>query len=234
MVEEKSDKMRNIIIVCEDTYGLDVYMIIKAINASAPEKHSKKYRVLGFLNDNSDRWAELTLPASVLGRVSDWNCRLEAAYVIAIRKPENKRIAVEKLKAQSVEFETIIAPWVQHPLEFEHGEGCVIANYNFKYRSKFGKFVIMDTCMCEAVEIGDYSTLSPFVNITSASIGKNVYIGTHAAVISARTIGDNVTIYPGSIVLSNVKAGTCVAGVPATRNLIKWESKWDERNWNKQ
>lgn len=221
MVEEKSEKMRNIIIVCEDTYGLDVFMIIEAINARAVSK-SQHYRVLGFLHDNPDSWAELALPAPVLSNISDWECKLETRYVIAIREPEHKRLAVEMLKARGAVFETIIAPWVQHPAEFKHGEGCIIANYNFKYKSRFGDFVIMDTCMCESVEIDDYSTLGPFVNITTATIGKNVYIGAHAAVISGRKIEDNAFIYPGSIVMSNVKAGTCFGGVPASRNLKRW------------
>ncbi len=233
MVEDKSEKMRNIIIVCEDFYGMDVFMIVEAINAHAVRK-AQQYRVLGFLHDNPGSWAEFVPPAPILGNISDWACKVETRYVIAIREPEHKRIAVEMLKARGAVFETIIAPWVQHPVEFEHGEGCVIANYNFKYKSKFGNFVIMDTCMCESVEIDDYSTLGPFVNITTATIGKSVYIGAHAAIISGRIIGDNASIYPGSIVMSNVKAGACIAGVPASRNLKKWEAMRDERNRNEQ
>lgn len=216
--------MHNIIIACEDTYGLDVYIIIEAINAYK----AKKYNVLGFLNDDPESWGEINPPAPVLGTISSYSGEKDAAFVIAIRDPEHKRMAVEKLKAQGAVFETIIAPWVQHPLEFEHGEGCIIANYNFKYRSKFGNFVIMDTCMCESVEIGDYSTLCPFTNITTASIGKNVYIGTHSAIISGRKVEDNSYIFPGSIVFSNVKSGAHIAGVPATRNLKKWEAIRDE------
>lgn len=222
---EKSGMMHDIIIVCEDTYGLDVYMMIEAINSSRSEK---KYTVLGFLNEDVGFWKDIEPPKPILGRISDWRCQTDSKYIIAIRNPMHKRMAVEKLKAYGAEFETIIAPWVQHPEEFEHGEGCVIANYNFKRNSRFGDFVIMDTCMCESVEIGDYSTLCPFVNITSAIIGKGVFIGTHSAVISGKKIGDNTMIYPGSIVLSNIKDNMCVAGVPATRNIKKWEEIKDE------
>jgi serine acetyltransferase len=100
----------------------------------------------------------------------------------------------------------------------------VIANYMFKHKSRFGAYAIMDSCICEANIIGDYSTVGPFVNITTASIGNSVYIKTHAAVIPGRIIGDNVTINPGSIVMSNLKNGVHVAGVPASRNLKKWEA----------
>lgn len=224
-------QMSSIIIACEDTYGLDVYMMIEAINASRSEK---KYTVLGFLNEDPDTWKNIDPPKPILGRISDWRCQMESKYIIAIRKPKHKRMAVEKLKAYGAEFETIIAPWVQHPSEFEHGEGCIIANYNFKHKSRFGDFVIMDTCMCESVEIGDYSTLCPFVNITTASIGNSVFIGSHSAIISGRKINDNTTIYPGSIVLSNIKDNMSVAGVPATKNINKWEAFENERNRCKQ
>lgn len=221
MVEVNSEWMQNIVIVCEDNYGLDIYFIIKAINARI-EEEAQRYKILGFLHDNPDSWAEFVPPVPIISNIDDWTCELETRYVIAIRDPERKRIAVEKLKVRGAVFETIIAPWVQHPVKFEHGEGCIIANYNFKYKSKFGNFVIMDTCMCETVEIGDYSTIGPFVNITTATIGKSVYIGAHAAVIPGRIIGDNVFICPGSIVMSNVKSEMCVGGIPASKNLNKW------------
>ena len=228
MVGKTGGNTRDVIIVCEDSYGLDVYTIIEAINDTGSIQESPIYRVLGFLNDNIDSMRRSKLPAPLLGTVSGWNCGMKATYVLAIRIPEHKRAAVEKLKARGAAFETIMAPWVQYPTEFEHGQGCIIANYNFKHRSRFGDFVIMDTCMCESVEIGDYSTLCAFVNITTATIGKGVYIGPHAAIISGRTIGDNVTIYPGGIVMSNLMAGVSVAGVPASKRLEKWEVKSDE------
>lgn len=217
-----NDTTQDIIIVCEDTYGLDVFMIIQAINAGVSEI---KYNVTGFLNNAPDSWSDITPPAPLLGNVSDWNCETGTSFVIAVRDPAHKKASVETLKAKGAVFETIIAPWVQHPSEFTHGEGCIIANYNFKRNSRFGDFVIMDTCMCESVEIGDYSTLCPFVNITTASVGSGVYIGTHSAVISGRKISDNAVLYPGSIVLNNIRPEMTVAGVPAARNLNKWEEK---------
>lgn len=228
MVKKADEKTCNVIIVCEDSYGLNVYTIIEAINAAALTRGTLKYNVIGFLNDNIDTMSKFELPAPLLGAVSGWDCRVEATYVLAIRIPEHKRCAAETLKAKGAVFETIIAPWVQKSPVFKHGEGCIIANYNFKYKSKFGNFVIMDTCMCESVEIGDYSTLCPFVNITTATIGERVYIGSHAAIISGRKIGNGVTIYPGSIVMSNLKDGSVVAGVPASRNIKKWEAMRDE------
>ena len=214
---------KNLIIACEDSYGLDVFQIIELINQHSAEIGTIQYNVIGFISDNQEVLNKYTLPVPMLGNISDWVCKDDSTYVIAIQSPWKKQTVAEILKKKGAGFETIIAPWVRLPFEFEAGEGCIIANYKFKNKSKFGKFVIMDTAMCETVEIGDYSTLCPFVNVTNAKIGKRVLIETHSAIISNRTIGDDAVILPGSIVLTDIKSGTVVAGIPASvRNAKKW------------
>ncbi|MCD7728904.1 MAG: sugar O-acetyltransferase [Clostridia bacterium] len=46
-------------------------------------------------------------------------------------------------------------------------------------------------------------------------IGKNVWIGAHAAVLGGVTVGDNAVIAAGAVVNKDVPANTVVAGVPA-------------------
>lgn len=46
-------------------------------------------------------------------------------------------------------------------------------------------------------------------------IGKNVWIGSHATVLSGVTIGDNAIIAAGAVVTKDVAPNTVVAGVPA-------------------
>ena len=48
-------------------------------------------------------------------------------------------------------------------------------------------------------------------------IGNEVEIGGHAFIIPGKKVGDNAIIGAGSIVFSNVKAGTTVLGNPAKR-----------------
>ena len=215
-----------IIIVCEDTYGLDVLAIVEAINHS---NGLNRYSVLGFICDNIKAFDDMDLPVYLLGKISEWVCSGKERYVMAIRNPLHKQKAAELLKRKGAVFETLIAPWVHTPPEFTAGEGCIIGNYLFKNKSVFGKFVIMDNIICESVEIGDYSTLCPFVNITSSNIGQRVYIGTHSAIVSGRIVGDDAYILPGSIVMGNVKPGSRIAGIPASsRNAKIWEDQKNE------
>lgn len=87
------------------------------------------------------------------------------------------------------------------------------------------------------VEIGEDTLIASHVAIVSVThnpkadlyrstyieekvkIGKNVWIGTHATILSGIEIGDNAIIAAGSVVNRNVEANTTVAGVPA--KLIK-------------
>ena len=224
--------MRKIIIVCNDTYGLDVYMIIEAINNAALKKNPSASDLLcveGFISNRKNPFGDIIPPKPVLGFVDNYIAEPgDVSFVMAIRNPNHKEAAVKALKSRGARFETLVAPWVLLPFNYEAGEGCIIANYNCKQNSKFGDFVIMDTAMCETVEVGDYSTLCPFVNMTSAAIGKRVYVGSHAVIMSHLQVGDDSYIYPGSIVVKNVKPGSAVAGVPATGAAAK---KWKE---NKQ
>ena len=109
------------------------------------------------------------------------------------------------------------------PDQFNTGEGCIIGNYSCKHGSEFGDFVIADTVMCESVKVGEYSTLCPFSNITNATIGKDVIIGSHAVIMEHKKVGDGATVLPGSVVLTHVKPNSMVSGVPAKRKEITIE-----------
>lgn len=210
-------QMKDIIIVCEDSYGLDVYSIIEAVNGYDGNARRQSYNVIGFISDNPGVLSGLRVPAPVLGSITEWVPKDGTLFVMGIRDPLNKEKAAKLLEDKGAHFETIIAPWVLLPQEFEVGRGCMLANYNCKHGSRFGNFVIADSAMCESVEVGDYSTLCPFVNITNARIGKRVFVESHAVVMEHRNVGDDSHLLPGSVVITNVKAGNVVAGVPGKR-----------------
>ena len=65
--------------------------------------------------------------------------------------------------------------------------------------------------------IGRNCTLSSGVLISHAtrSVGDNVYFGAGAKIIADTKIGSNVVIMPNSLVLTDVRDNTTIAGVPA-------------------
>jgi acetyltransferase-like isoleucine patch superfamily enzyme/acyl carrier protein len=84
----------------------------------------------------------------------------------------------------------------------------------------------------QAIDIGDHTTLGPFVVIMDndfhkvgdrhaagavapVRIGSNVSIGTRVTILRGSTIGDNARVLSGSMVSGVVPANTTVSGVPA-------------------
>jgi acetyltransferase-like isoleucine patch superfamily enzyme len=83
------------------------------------------------------------------------------------------------------------------------------------------------------VRIGDDSLVASHVAITSlthaltggkysatclyrpVSIGRNVWIGTHAVILPGVTIGDDAVVGAGAVVTRDVEPGAVVVGIPA-------------------
>ncbi len=85
---------------------------------------------------------------------------------------------------------------------------------------KIGAGVVMNQAVTIGHDcvIGDYTTIMPGTGISgNCTVGNEVNIGGHAFVIPGKKIGDAATVAAGSIVFSNVKAGTTVLGNPAKR-----------------
>ena len=213
--------MKDIIIVCAGSTGVEVAGIIECINMDA-EKEGREapYRLLGFIDDTPG----LTLPdymtCPILGGIKDWHPIGDEVYALANTKPKAKEKLAELLKARGCRFETIIAPYARVKPHAEIGEGSIITAYNINNGAKIGKFVnIQGSMIGGTTEIGDYSTTLGFANIPGARIGKRVYVGSQA-VVMAHKVGDDAVICVGSIVLANVRAGTKVFGNPAKR--VDW------------
>ena len=101
---------------------------------------------------------------------------------------------------------------------------------------KIGKHVFINSACCfqdqGGIEIGDnvqighqtvIATLNHDLNPEKrwnmlpapVKIGNNVWIGSHATILSSVTVGDNAVVAAGAVVTKDVPANTVVAGVPA-------------------
>jgi maltose O-acetyltransferase len=94
-----------------------------------------------------------------------------------------------------------------------------------------GPGAIIDPAHCWLVSIGDESTLTPgvlvlahdastkrhlgYTRVARVTIGRRVFVGARAIVLSGVTVGDDVIIAAGSVVNRDVPAGTVVGGNPA-------------------
>ena len=209
--------MTKLVIVCDGMFGLEINEVINQIN-NENRKASKEppYEVIGYISDNADPFGEVMTPLPRLGGISDWKPSGDLKCVMGILNPKEKHRIVAILKANGAVFETIVAQWML-AFPFEAGEGCVLAAYSAKGGIRVGNFVTVIGAMLSCHAIGDYSTVLRFANVAGNQIGKEVLIGNHAFLAVGQSIGDNACVEDGSVVVSRVKTGMSVSGIPARR-----------------
>ncbi|MBP3474716.1 MAG: hypothetical protein J6K48_00125 [Lachnospiraceae bacterium] len=211
---------KNVIIVCEDLFGLEIYSILNEINGYVEKERlsNDTYNIMGFISNHSHpfRLVDNSIKP-ILGDIDSWQPTKNEQYVMGIKNPESKEHFAKILKDKGADFLTILTPWTLVPDHLHIGEGCVISNYSFKDGAVFDEFVTMINVMAGAAHVGAYTTIDALANITNADIGKKVRIGSHAFLMEHIQIGDNVQVYSGSMVFANIKPDQKVAGIPANK-----------------
>ena len=206
--------MKDLIIVGAGGFGREVYYLAKAINAVAP-----RWNIKGFINDIPVDLKSVKIDLPILGTIKDWNPGGDEVFAMGISSPAGKEKVATILKSKGAKFETLIAPHAFVCPTASIGEGCVVSYpTTVGDCAKIGSFVNMHgTMVGQDAEIGDYSTTTGYANVTTAKIGKRVFIGSHAVILNGRKIGDDAFVCAGSIVFGNVKPGIKVMGNPAKR-----------------
>ncbi len=208
--------MKELIIVADDSFGLDIKKIILSINEYwEAQKWGIPYHIKGYILPRNSELCHSLHP--VLGCIEDWIPGEQEYYVMGIVNPQRKQKAVIRLKDKGAVFETLWAPWVMAHLDMKFPEGCIIAAQSIMDSARIGKFVTLFHSMVafDAV-VEDYASVMAYANITTAHIGEGAFIGDNSVVIG-KTIQENAVVMPNSVVVKDVKAGTTVIGNPARR-----------------
>lgn len=209
---------KKIVLIGAGGFGREVVQLIKELNW-----RKKKYELLGFLDDGKqfhhgsiiDGYPWLGDSNWILGHKDEvvCNCTVgDAAIKARIQK---------RLMAQGVQFETLVATTAGVAEYTEIGPGCVLYwDVGVSVNCKIGAGVLLNdgVKIGHDVVIGDFTSIMPGTGISGGCmIGEEVNIGGHAFVIPGRKVGSKAHIAAGSVVFSNVRAGTVVLGNPAKR-----------------
>ncbi len=210
--------MKDLVIVCEDSFGLDVKMIVDAVNLHKSNNgEEKSYNIIGYIcpADVSDRLRFTAMP--FLSTIEDYLIPDGIEFVMGIVKPDRKEKYVRFLKTRNAKFTGLLAPWILGPKPESFGEGSIIAARNIKVKAEIGAFVTLFYTMTDSAKIGDYSSIMAYSNLTLSEIGERVYIAPNCVIWENVIVEDHAYICPNSIVVKNVKANTKVSGVPARK-----------------
>lgn len=203
--------MKDLIIVGAGGLGRKVFVCLRRLNTD------KKWNILGFIDDDEHALDGKKCDLEIIGKIADWKPDENQVFVMAISDPHTKHVVSDQLLDKGAKFETIVSPDVIMGDYVEIGEGSVIMTpYNVESGAKIGKFVtLLGSTIALDGKLGDYSTTGGFANLTYANIGKEVYVGSHAVILSHVNVGDGAYIGVGSIVIKDVPAYTQVYGNPA-------------------
>ena len=210
--------LKKIVLIGAGGFGREAASIIEVLNRQKPQ-----YELLGFLEDGENFHEGMMVNGyPILGR-SDWilDHKDDVLCNCTIGNPHTKARIQRELTAKGVQFETLIGALSYIAPYTKIGKGCVLyGGVMVSVNCTIGDGVLLNQWVDighDAV-IGDYTTIMPATGISGyCRIGSEVNIGGHAFVIPGRKVGDNATVAAGSIVFSNVKAGTTVLGNPAKR-----------------
>lgn len=197
---------------------------INLINLNINRFNPNKYVILGFVveekyfknNDIVDGYPVLGTEKWIIDH------RDSVACVLAIGDYSHERERIFRmLEENGVELETLIAGDAFIAPTCRIGKGCYLgAGVRVSAGVTIGEGVFINS-QCSFghdAQVGNFCTIYPRVTITGyCTIGDHAKIGGGSYVVPKKKIGANAVLAAGSVVFSNVKAGTTVIGNPARR-----------------
>lgn len=211
--------IKKLVLIGAGGFGREVALsLIRTINLNKPT-----YELLGFLDDGKQFHSGMSIDGIpwlgnrywILDHKEDVFC------TCTVGRSALKRSIQEELTEKGVKFESIIANNMYIAPNSTIGPGCVIyGGVTISVNCKIGAGVLFNdgVKLGHDVTIGDYTVIMPDTGISGCcKIGSEVDIGGHAFIIPGKKVGDGARIAAGSIVFSNVKAGSTVLGNPAKR-----------------
>lgn len=207
--------MKHLIIIGARGFGRELYdLAMDCIEAGA------SFNIKGFLDDKKDALDGLGQYPPIISSVEEYEIQPDDVFVCGLGAPEWRKIYTEKILKKGGKFITLISPKATIRRNASIGNGCIItAHSNISVDTHIGNHTaILSSWLGHDVQVGDYSVLSGGVALNGyVEVGCEAYIGCRAIVAPHKKIGDNAFVGIGSVVISNVKAGTKVFGNPAKK-----------------
>jgi len=208
--------MQKIVILGAGGFGREVLDVLLAQN-----KVSKKWEILGFIDENPAKWGQILNGYPVLGSF-EWfsEANLKAVKVIcAIGDNKVRAKVVKKAKSLNLAFASVIHPTVVATDFVTFGEGVIIcAGCILTNQISIGNHVIvnLDVTIGHDTVVEDFCNLNPGVHINGANrVCTGAYVGSGAVTVQNVTIGRWSVVGAGAVVINDIPDKVVAVGVPA-------------------
>jgi len=206
-------KTKNIVIYGSGGLGRGLIDLINSINSSS----EVKWNLLGFIDENEVNEINDYRSLGDINYLLNYTDNLNV--VLAFGNPSVKEKVYEALKENVyLCFPNLIHPSVEISPYSKLGKGNIISNgVSLSTNIHINDFNLIhyNCSIGHDVLIGSYNSIFPLAAISGyTSLANGIEVGTTAAIIPDKTIGDNAVIGAGSVVIEDVDEGRTVVGVP--------------------
>lgn len=207
--------IKKIVIFGTGGLGKEVFATLLRCN-----KKSKKYEVLGFIDDNPKLKEKKIMGKKILGGLEWFNHKRKSVYcVVAIGDGLIRKNIVKRLEEKNVQFLSFIDPSVICDDGLQIGNGTIIqAGSIITVNVKIGNHVLINigSTIGHGCVLEDFTTISPGVHINGECfICEGAYIGSGTVTKEDTKIGKWSIIGAGSVVVNDVKANSAYKGIPS-------------------
>lgn len=198
--------MKKLIIIGCGGHAAEIVDYINIINDISK---TKKYNLLGFVDNTDKYYLHYAFKEKFLGNANDHLVIKDVYYILGIGDMSIRRKVIDEYLTKGAKFETIIHPTALISKSAKIGQGSLIAhNVSIGPKASIGNFCVINSRSTIGHDsiIGENNFISPQVVVGGfAKIGNENMLGTNSCVIPKINIGNFNKIMAGMPILNNVK-----------------------------
>lgn len=208
--------MKHLVIIGARGYAREVY----ALALKTKEYFDGEYDVKGFLDDNSHAFEGVsgTYPP-ILCSVEDYVVLKDDVFICALGDSTYRKKYADIILKKGGEFISLINPSAEINPTAHIGKGCIINSKSIiGSNTTLGDFVTVQSfdVIGHDVSVGDFVSIECYVFLGGfTKVGDLTMLHTRSTIIPHKSVGNNVIVGVGSVVMRNFKDGVSVFGYPA-------------------
>ena len=213
--------MKDIAVFGAGAYGQEIYCLIRKINTRLA---TPRWNFIGFFDDNKSLWNKKNRYGEIIGGIdalNTWKKPLD--IVVAIANVNFLKKIVEGINNPQLEFPNVIDPdtCYMDKETFEIGKGNVVGEITrFAPNVRMGDFniIVNDGVFGHDDVIGSFNVFYPDARLSGhVTCGDCNMFGVRTTVLQGFSIGNNVKLSAGCILMNNAEDGFVYRGNPARK-----------------